>query len=65
MKKIVKINTTNKMTVLKMDKEPTFPGGACVLVEKYTKGNEERSHPLFLNTSFHCSLRASETSECP
>lgn len=30
-----------------MVQDPKFPGGACVLVEKCTKGNEERSHPPF------------------
>lgn len=37
-----------KWLVVKMVQDPKFPGGACVLVEKCTKGNEERSHPLFL-----------------
>lgn len=40
-----------------MVEDPKFPGEACVLVEKCTKGNEERSHPLFLNTSFHHSFK--------
>lgn len=48
-----------KWLVIKMVEDPKFPGGACMLVEKCTKGNEERSHPLFLNISFHHSLRTS------
>lgn len=30
-----------------MVKDLKFPEGDCVLVEKCTKGSEERSHPVF------------------